>query len=126
MGCFDYHFWTSAQPKFKKWRKVDSQSDEKSQLRIDNARKAAKSFVCLTTIATGILTIIAFSHNRDIWNRYPGWIRTRRSVIPTAAIVKETLAQDFHEFYPLFLQLPLFSIILPLRRVCVFLYQDAA
>ena len=125
MGCFEYHFWTSAQPKFRKWKKTEVPTDVKLQLRIDNARKASQTFVCLTTIATGILTIIAFSYNCDIWKRYPGWVRTLRSTIPTVSIVKETLAQDFHGFLPYY-DLPLFNIILPLRRIVEFLYQDVA
>jgi len=125
MGCFEYHFWTSAQPKFRKWKKTETPTDKNLQSRIANARKASQTFVCLATIATGILTIIAFSHNRDIWKRYPGWVRTLRSSIPTVSIVKETLAQDFHGFLPIY-DLPLFNIILPLRRIVEFLYQDVA
>jgi hypothetical protein len=126
MGCFDYHFWSSAQPKFKKWKKTVSTLSENSLSKINNARKATQSFVCLATIATGIITIIAFSHNRDIWNRYPGWIRTRRSDIPTAAIVKDTLLHDFLEFQGLLPSLHLFNFILPLQRFDRFLYRDVA
>jgi len=123
MGCFAYHFWSSAQPKFRKWKKAEPPSDDIAKARIDNVRKATQSFVCLTTIATGILTIIAFSHNRDIWNRYPGWVRTLRSNIPTIVVVKDTLAQDFHICLPC-VDLPLFNFILPLRRSVDFLYKD--
>jgi len=125
MGCFAYHFWTSAQPKFRKWMKAQPPTENIAKASIDNTRKATQSFVCLATIATGILTIIAFSHNRDIWKRYPGWVRTLRSNVPTIAVVKETLAQDFHLCLHSWADLPLFRIILPLRRTAVFLYQDA-
>jgi len=124
MGCFAYHFWSSAQPKFRKWKKAELPSDDTKNARINNSRKATQSFVCLATIAAGILSVIAFSHNRDIWNRYPGWVRTLRSNIPTIAVVKETLAQDFHLCLP-YVDLPLFRIILPLRRTIDFFYQDA-
>ena len=126
MGCFAYHFWTSAQPKFRKWKKSEPPVDDISKSRIENTRKAAQSFVCLATIATGILTIIAFSHNRDIWNRYPGWVRTLRSNIPTITVVKETLAQNLHLCLPFLSDLPLFAFILPLRRTVDFLYHDVA
>jgi len=125
MGCFAYHFWSSAQPKFRKWKKSEPPADARAKARIENTRRATRSFVCLATIATGILTIIAFSYNRDIWKRYPGWVRTLRSNIPTIAVVKETLAQDFHICLPC-VDLPLFNIIRPLRRSVDFLFQDVA
>ena len=100
--------------------------DDNLQTKIINTQKAANSFVCMATIATGILTIIAFSHNSVIWNRYPGWLRTRRTVIPTVAIVKETLIQEFHALWACSYSLPFVSFILPLRRVDDFLYQEAA
>ena len=125
MGCFAYHFWSSAQPKFRKWKKSEPPADARAKARIENTRRATRSFVCLATIATGILTIIAFSYNRDIWKRYPGWVRTLRSNIPTIAVVKKTLAQDFHICLPC-VDLPLFNIIRPLRRSVDFLFQDVA
>ena len=125
MGCFAYHFWSSAQPKFRKWKKSEPPADAHAKTRIENTRRATQSFVCLATIATGILTIIAFSHNLDIWRRFPGWVRTLRSNIPTIAVVKETLAQDFHIYLPC-VNLPLFNLIRPLQRSVDFLYQDVA
>lgn len=123
VGCFNYHFWTSAQPKFKKWKKVEAPTEEELQARIESARKATESFVCLSTIGTGIMTIIAFTHSCDIWDRYPGWIRTLRSTIPTISIVKETLYQDYHELFPRCEGLSLYNIITPLRRIVYFLYK---
>jgi hypothetical protein len=61
MGCFDYHFWTTALPKRKKWRKTETTKDEATQEKINNTQKAVQSFVCLSTIAAGILTVIAFT-----------------------------------------------------------------
>jgi hypothetical protein len=88
VGCFTYHFWTTALPKRKKRKKAEHPSDELLKQRVDSARQATESFVCLGTIATGILSLIAFNHNREIWKRYSGWLRTRRSRIPSAATVK--------------------------------------
>ena len=126
MGCFAYHFWTTALPKRKKWKKVERLSEPTLQKRIDNAKRATESFVYLCTIATGILTIIAFSHNREIWNRYSGWVRTLRSPIPTIATVKAVLAQDFHAFLKLFPHVPLCSIVNLRKREVEFFYQDIA
>jgi hypothetical protein len=124
MGCFSYRFWSKALPKRKRWEKNGSVQDgEPSQKAID-AKHAIDSFVCLGTIATGILTIIAFSHNHQIWKRYPGWIRTLRSRIPSIAITKETLAQDFPVFLKAYPNLGLSSIIKNWLRSEDFLYRD--
>ena len=126
VGSFAYHFWTTALPKRKRWsKKIEQSSDPKLQKRIERAKQATDSFVCLCTIATGILSIIAFSHSRDIWKRYPGWLKTIRSAIPTIATVRATLAQDFHVLLPLCPHLPLFSIIKSKLRLVDFLYADA-
>jgi hypothetical protein len=95
IGSFAYHFWTTALVKRKKWKRIPRLSDKTLQTKIDNTEKAMDSFVCLCTIATGILSIIAFSHSREIWEHYPGWIRTRRSEVPTVATVKLVVAQVF-------------------------------
>jgi len=126
MGCFSYHFWTAAQPKRKKWKKHELPIDTNLKTPISDTKNAIESFICIGTIATGILTIIAFTHNCEIWRRYPGWLRTRRSSIPSIAIVKETLSHEL----PIFLRLKPFSllgaIINPRLRLTEFLYDDVA
>jgi len=126
VGCFSYHFWTTALPKRKKKRKTEEPSDELLKQRVDNARQATESFVCLGTVATGILALIAFSHSCEIWKRYSGWLRTRRSSIPSAATVKSVLAQDFHDSLPLISALPSFAFFNSLLRHVDFLYYYAA
>ena len=126
MGCFSYHFWTTALPKRTKWKRTEAPVETNIQKKIEEAKHATESFVCLCTIATGILSIIAFSHNREIWNRYPGWIRTLRSAIPTVATVKVVLAQDFHAFLLLHPHLPICSIIKFRQRQNDFCFQDIA
>ena len=83
-------------PKRKKWKKDKEQSDTGGNKKTESARKARDAFVCISTIATGILMIVAFCHADEVWERYPGWIRTVRSKIPTVAIVRETIAQEIH------------------------------
>lgn len=126
MGSFSYHFWTTALPKRKRWTKnAQTRQTEKPEL-VDNAKHAIDAFVCLGTIASGISTIIAFSHNRQIWNRYPGWLRTLRSCVPSLTIAKETFAQDFPAFLRAYPHLPICSIINARLRSHDFLYVDAA
>ena len=126
MGTFDYHFWTDAQPKRKRKKKAEQPTicGHSQQKRIDDTKKAIESHVCLCTIATGILSIIAFTHSREIWKRYPGWIKTLRSSIPTIATVKETLAHEIPLFLSLFPHVPFCSIINFKRRHAEFLYDD--
>jgi hypothetical protein len=126
MGCFAYHFWTTAIPKRKKRKRAEEPVDEFMKPRADMTRKAADSFVCLGTIATGILTFIAFDHSQEIWSRYPGWLRTRRSSIPTIATVKSAFYQDFHASLPHLSHLPAFDFIAPLLRLNDFFYQNVA
>jgi hypothetical protein len=126
MGCFSYHFWTAALPKRRKWKKPEPPTDPKRQNRIEDARRATESFVCLCTIATGILSIIAFAHNREIWQRYPGWIRTLRSDIPTISTIKETLAYDFPHFLRANSHLPICAFVKSRQRLIRFLYKDVA
>jgi len=126
MGCFDYHFWTTALPKRKKWKKEQPAVKPEDMKRVDDAKRAINSFVCLGTIAIGIITIIAFSHNREIWKRYCGWMRTIRSDIPTVATVKAVLVQDFPVYLQLYAHLTLCVIVLSRQRVEHFLFGDAA
>lgn len=126
MGCFDYHFWTAALPKRCKRKKAAAAMSSSQAEKAADARRAIESFVCLGNIATGILSIIAFSHNREIWNCYPGWIKTLRSDIPTVLVVKEALAAHLSLILQRFPFLPLCSIIRYRMRVAEFLYQDFA
>jgi len=126
IGCFAYHFWTTAMPKRKKRKRAEEPKEEPLTQKVARTRKATDSFVCVSTIATGILTLIAFDHSQEIWNRYSGWLRTRRSSIPTLATVKTALAQHFHDALPLFSNLPSFAFIQPLLRHVDSLYEFAA
>jgi hypothetical protein len=126
IGSFAYHFWTSALEKRKRWRKNEEASQAEDTERVESARRAIEAFVCMGTIAAGILTIIAFTHNRQIWERYLGWIRTLRSRIPSLASTKVTLAQDFLAFADAFPQEDISSIINERRRDDEFLFQRVA
>ena len=126
VGSFAYHFWTTAMPKFMSWKSIEPSTDRTHQRRVHDTKRATQTYVCLATIAAGILTIIAFTNNRQIWSRYSGWLKTLRSNIPSIAIVKETLLQDFQGSFDFFIGLPLFDVIRPLRRSVDFLYRNVA
>jgi hypothetical protein len=126
MGCFAYHFWTTSLAKRNRRKKTGPVSDSKHLHKVENARRAIEAFVCMGNIATGIITVIAFTHNHEIWENYPGWIKTLRSVIPSAAIVKETLASQLFDVLYRFPDLSFCSIIRSRMRTLEFLYQDFA
>ena len=125
MGGFSYRFWTTALPKRKKWKKNSQPAGaDLTDKRIIRTKSATETFVCLSTIATGILTIVAFSHNDEIWNRYQGWIRTRRSDIPTVSIAKEVIAHDFNDVLSHSSCFMGFNFIRSLRRVSNFFFAS--
>jgi len=126
VGCFAYHFWTAALPKRKKWKKAEDPSDKSLKQKVDLASQAIESFVCLGTVATGILTLIAFCHNREIWQRYAGWLRTRRLSVPTAATVKSVFVSDFYVILPQISRSPHFRFLDSLLRPSDSLYRDVA
>ena len=126
MGAFAYHFWTTALPRRKRWKKTEQPNDPKLQQRIEQTRQATDSFVGLCTIATGILSIISFSHSSEIWKLYPGWIRTLRSAIPTIATTRAALGHNIHIVIEHYAYLPVFSIIKKRLRAIEFLYEDVA
>lgn len=128
VGGFAYHFWTKSLPKRKRFKSSPDTGvpdDPKKCQNIAGAKRATEAFVCLSIIATGILTIIAFDHSSYIWNRYPGFLRTRRCMIPSVASVKLVLSDDFCSFLPALSSLEAFSFIPFLQRTIDFLYACA-
>jgi hypothetical protein len=124
IGSFSYHFWTKALEKRTKWKKSELAIPSDKPKHVDSARRAIDSFVCMGTIAAGISTILAFSHNRQIWNHYSGWIKTRRSHIPSVAITKAAFANYFHVFATYSPELEICSVINKRKRDVTFLFSD--
>lgn len=126
VGCFEYHFWTLAIPKRKRWSKDNEPNalSKTDQEKINDAKRAIANHVCLGTIATGILTIIAFMHVCEIWKRYQGWLRTRRKTVPSVAVVRETLAGELPRFLRNSHTLQPARIIKSLIRSDEFLYDE--
>jgi hypothetical protein len=122
MGCFDYHFWTKSLERRK--RRKASADPEETIKDVEAAKKAISAFVCLGTIATGILTIIAFKHDCEIWARFPGWVRTIRSRIPSISVAKESFSHNFHADLRRFPHLDIANAITPLLRDSDYLYAN--
>jgi len=122
VGSFDYRFWSASLRKRGKWQNAAPSPNEN----VDAAARAAQSFVCLSTIATGILSLIAFSHNREIWSLFPGWLKTLRSDVPSIATVKSAIAASFHDFLPSLAHLKVFAFFKPIIRKIDFLFSDFA
>ena len=116
IGCFAYHFWTMSLAKRQRRKASLPPTDETAQEKITKTKKAVSSFVCMGAIATGILTIIAFKHDCEIWKRYPGWVRTLRTRIPSVSVVRETISADFHALLRHFPSLAISKTVLPLLR----------
>ena len=112
--------------KRKKGKKSEQVIEGKKHLLVEDTKRAIESYICLSTIATGILTIIAFEHKSEIWRRYTGWLRTVRSSIPTIATTKMVILGDFHAVLPHLAHLPTFSFISSLIRKADYLYEDIA
>ena len=121
LGCFSYRFWTMSLDKRSR-RKANVTQDDEAQ-KVIAAKKAIASFVCLGTLASGILTIIAFSHNREIWKRYPGWIRTLRADVPSASVSREALSHGFHALLRQFPSLDVSNIVTLFLRDSDYLYS---
>jgi hypothetical protein len=125
MGGFAYHFWTDALPKRKRGHDTQVPNDKIKQHKINKTKQAINAWVCLSIIATGILTIIGFSYNRVIWNHYPGYIKTVVSKIPSVATTKLAFAHMLPDFLPTLMHLNTFAFIPNLQRLVDFFFFAA-
>jgi hypothetical protein len=125
MGGFAYHFWTDALPKRKRNQDTVVPADPKKQEKINKTKQAIAAWVCLGIIATGILTIIGFAYNRDIWKHYPGYIKTVSSRIPSVAATKLTFAQLWGDISHTLGSFRAFDFIPKLQRLVEFCQRDA-
>ena len=122
IGCFDYHFWTKSLEKRQR-RKASADQAEKIK-DVEATKKAISAFVCLGAIATGILTIMSFKHECEIWGRFPDWVRTIRSHIPSISVAKESFSHNFHADLKRFSHLSIVKTMTPLLRDCEYLYVN--
>lgn len=129
LGSFCYHFWTAAMPELKRKAPVDltSISDQDRQRRIAKTANAIEGFVNFGCIALGLLQILAINNPQSIWAKYTGWLRTKRSEIPSEETVRSVIQENFYHNFRNFRNTTIFRIISPKQRKCLHLYsKDAA
>jgi len=99
LGGFCYHFWTNAIPKLSRYCTTNDLSNItciKKQKRIIDTFRAIEVFTFLSSIAYGIMTIVALNYSENIWSKYTGWIRTKSSKVPSLETVRATLLKEYY------------------------------
>lgn len=114
MGVFFYRFWTSAWPCIGKCTisdlsKVD---DLRAKSLIEQTTNAIEAFANFGCIATGILQIISLSFHQTIWRKYSGWLRTVTSTVPSEAIVRSVVQQEYYHNFRFFRHTAIYRIIM--------------
>mgnify|MGYP006289591049 CR=1 FL=1 len=102
MGAFFYHFWTSVWPKIGKKNKSDLKevNDPRSIKLIKQTTNAIEAFVNFGCIATGLLQVLSMKFSESIWKKYPGWLRSITSTIPSEETVRSVIQEEyFHNFH---------------------------
>jgi hypothetical protein len=97
IGSFFYHFWTTVMPKFsRKTTETDlSQiTNPKDKEKIVVTAKAIEVFVFIGCVAMGILQLIALHCPATVWNRFTGWLRTRRPGVTSVETVRALLQEE--------------------------------
>jgi hypothetical protein len=124
-GGFRYHFWTKALARRKRGQSVVLPKGLKDREQVAKAKRAIEVYVCLHIIGLGILSLLAIKGSRIIWDRYTGWLRTKRTEEPTLMVTKQVVSDEYHENYRKLKRFPSFSALLSVRRSTDFLYRTA-
>jgi hypothetical protein len=126
LGSFCYHFWTSAMPKLSKKEKgaVDLNNIGEAQQRlIAKTINAIEAFVNFGCIAFGILQILAMNYPQTIWSKYTGWLRTKRSEVPSEETVRFVIQKSFYHNFHDFSNTMIYQIITAKQRRHLQLYD---
>ena len=97
IGSFGYHFWTKALPKLSRFKTKTDLSAIKNlaeKERILATTRAIEVFAFLSCIAMGIMTIISLKFPTMVWLKFPGWLRTRSSALPSVETVRSVVQQE--------------------------------
>jgi hypothetical protein len=97
IGSFFYHFWTAVLPKYsRKTTETDLAqiTHPKDKEKIVATAKAIQVFVFLGCVAMGILQMIALHYPTTVWNRFIGWLRTRKSGVTSVETVRASLQEE--------------------------------
>lgn len=129
LGSFYYRFWTKAMPKLHKKSSVDLSciTDAAKQRLIAETVNAIEGFVNFGCIAFGILQILAQNYPLEIWRKYTGWLRTKKTIVPSEEVVRLVIQENFYHNFDDFSNTAILQIIGAKRRRRLYLYgQDAA
>jgi hypothetical protein len=56
--------------------------------------KAIEVFIFIGCVAMGILQMIALHYHTTVWNRFTGWLRTRKSGVTSVETVRASLEEE--------------------------------
>lgn len=115
-------------PKLSKKTSVDlgSVTNLAKQRLIAETANAIEGFVNLGCIALGTLQILALNYPLAIWKKYTGWLRTKRTVVPSEEIVRLVIQENFYPNFDAFRNTAIYQIIKAKQRRCLHLYNEDA
>jgi len=128
LGSFCYHFWTAVMPRLSKKVPVNLGliTDPETKQRIAAVANAIEGFVNFACIALGCLQIIALAGPQKVWNQYTGWLRTKRTHVPSEEIVRSVVQESFYHNFGDFSNCLIFRILMAKRRRTQYWYRDHA
>jgi len=94
---------------------------------IAETANAIEGFVNLGCITLETLQILALNYSMTIWKKYTGWLRTKRTVVPSEEIVCLVIGENFSHNFDVFRNTAIYRIIKAKQRRGLHLYtEDAA
>ena len=126
LGSFSYHFWSTVTPKLNKKTAVDLSciTNESHKQLIAKTANAIEAFVNFGGIALGILQILAVKYPQSVWSNYTGWLRTKRTNVPSEETVRLVIQNIFYHNFNFFKNTAIYEIIMSKKRERLYLYDD--
>lgn len=101
LAVYGYHFWMQTMDRLPRWS-GNQHLHRKSQEYRDQVRKKLNAYhlyVQLGCIAQGLMTHIAVTRPRMVWNNFTSWFRTmNREEAPSERVVANALGGWLYEF----------------------------
>ena len=91
-------------------------TDESHKKLIAKTANAIEGFVNFGGIALGILQILATKYPQSVWDNYVGWLRTKRTDVPSKATVRSVIQETFYHNFCDFSDTAIHAIII--RLLC--------
>ncbi len=101
-------------------------TDPRVKGKIALAANAIAEFANLACITLGLLQVMALIHPQKIWSQYAGWLRSKRTDVPSEDIVRSVIQENFYHNFDAFSNCLIFTIIMPRRRRAQFWCRDVA